>query len=109
MSMFAMYKEYQKPSKDVSTELLTALKIRQEQKDILGECGSYNYLTNYYLDKKPDSALIYAQKMYEKVKVRIEQAKADHDTLMKKQVSEPKNSIVKDSLKPRRRPTMVKD
>lgn len=48
-------------------------------------------------------------KMYEKVKIRIEQAKADHDTLMKKQVSEPKNSIVKDSLKPRRRPTMVKD
>jgi hypothetical protein len=48
-------------------------------------------------------------KMFEKVKVRLELTKADHDTLMKKQVSEPKNSIVKDSLKPRRRPTMVKD
>ena len=78
LSNYAYTKWLQKPKKDVSTELLTALKIRQEQKDILGECGSYNYLTNYYLDKKPDSALIYAQKMYEKVK----QTNAPDDKLL---------------------------
>lgn len=48
-------------------------------------------------------------RMYEKVKLRMEQTKIDHDTLMKKQSSEPKNSIVKDSLEPRRRPTTIKD
>jgi hypothetical protein len=48
-------------------------------------------------------------KMYEKVQLRMEQTKADYDTLMKKQASEPKKEIVKDSLKPRKRPTMIKD
>lgn len=48
-------------------------------------------------------------KMYEKVKARMEQAKADHDTLMKKQASEPNKTIQKDSLKPRTKRQMIND
>lgn len=48
-------------------------------------------------------------KMYEKVKVRMEQAKTDFDTLMKKQASEPKKPLAKDSLKPRKRLRMIED
>lgn len=48
-------------------------------------------------------------KMFEKVKARMEQSKADFDTLMKKQVSESNKTIVRDSLKPRTKRQMIKD
>lgn len=47
-----------------ATELLTALKIRQGEKDIWGENASYSHLADYYSTTLPDSALAYANKMY---------------------------------------------
>lgn len=48
-------------------------------------------------------------KMYEKVKLRMGQTKADYDTLMKKQANEPKKVPKFDSLKPRKKRQMIKD
>lgn len=48
-------------------------------------------------------------KMFEKVKARVEQSKADFDTLLKKQVNESNKIIVRDSLKPRTKRQMIKD
>jgi tetratricopeptide (TPR) repeat protein len=69
LSNYAYTQWLQQPNKDVSNQLLKALTIRINENDIWGQSGSYNYLTNYYLKKQPDSALYYAQKMYEKVKL----------------------------------------
>ena len=45
-------------------ELLTALHIREAEKDEWGLNASYAHLSDYYTRKKPDSALLYAGKMY---------------------------------------------
>jgi hypothetical protein len=48
-------------------------------------------------------------KMYEKVKVRMEQSKADFDTLLKKQTSDPVKLKAKDSLTRRTNRQMLKN
>ncbi|WP_396174575.1 DUF4296 domain-containing protein [Flavobacterium sp.] len=48
-------------------------------------------------------------KMYEKVKVRMEQSKADFDTLLKKQTNNPEKVKAKDSLTRRTKRQMIKD
>lgn len=48
-------------------------------------------------------------KMYEKVKLRMEQTKTDYDTLMKKQANQPDKEIVKDSLTTRKRKSLIKN
>lgn len=45
-------------------ELLTALQIRINQKDDWGQNASYAHLADYYSHSHPDSALIFADKMY---------------------------------------------
>ncbi|WP_139366072.1 tetratricopeptide repeat-containing sensor histidine kinase [Elizabethkingia meningoseptica] len=45
-------------------EFKKALNIRLEEKDIFGQNSSYAHLADYYTEKKPDSALLYAHKMY---------------------------------------------
>lgn len=45
-------------------ELKEALNIRLQEKDLWGQNSSYAHLADYYTQKKPDSALIYATKMY---------------------------------------------
>lgn len=45
-------------------ELLTAVQIRIKEKDNRGLNASYGYLTDFYKNIHPDSALLYAQKMY---------------------------------------------
>ena len=45
-------------------DLLTALHIREAEKDDWGLNASYAHLSDYYTRKKPDSALLYAGKMY---------------------------------------------
>ncbi|MDE5432549.1 tetratricopeptide repeat-containing sensor histidine kinase [Elizabethkingia meningoseptica] len=45
-------------------ELKKALDIRIEEKDLWGQNSSYAHLADYYTKKQPDSALIYANKMY---------------------------------------------
>ena len=48
-------------------------------------------------------------KMYEKVKVRMEQSKDDFDTLLKKQTNNPEKVKAKDSLTRRTKRQMIKD
>lgn len=45
-------------------ELLTALQIRKDSQDYWGQNASYAHLSDYYAHVHPDSALIYANKMY---------------------------------------------
>lgn len=45
--------------------LLTAMKIREKENDNWGLNASYSHLSDYYSNSKPDSGLLYAQKMYE--------------------------------------------
>ncbi|WP_260607318.1 tetratricopeptide repeat-containing sensor histidine kinase [Chitinophaga polysaccharea] len=45
-------------------ELLEALQIRVNQKDYWGQNASYAHLSDYYANSHPDSALMYADKMY---------------------------------------------
>lgn len=47
---------------------LSALKIRSDNRLNLGLSSSYAHLADYYFKVKPDSALWYTQKMYEKSK-----------------------------------------
>lgn len=41
-----------------------ALHIRQEANDLLGQNASLAHLADFYMDKKPDSALFYTRRMY---------------------------------------------
>jgi signal transduction histidine kinase len=45
-------------------ELLEALQIRKEENDNWGLNSSYAHLSDYYSHSRPDSALLYANKMY---------------------------------------------
>lgn len=45
-------------------ELFNALQIRKNEKDEEGLNSSYSYLSDYYTQSNPDSALFYAHKMY---------------------------------------------
>jgi len=49
-------------------ELFRALAIREQQKDLWGQNASFIHLTEYYSESHPDSALIYAYKMYDVAK-----------------------------------------
>jgi len=51
------------PKYDPLPELYKALKIREENKDLLGQNSSYATLSNYFLDKDKEKALEYAKKM----------------------------------------------
>lgn len=42
-----------------------ALNIREKENDFLGQNSSYSQITDYYLENNPDSALLYAGKMYQ--------------------------------------------
>lgn len=44
-------------------ELLQALRLRVEEKDVWGLNSSYNHLADYYSSSRPDSALRYAREM----------------------------------------------
>jgi len=49
---------------DAAPELRKALNIRLNQNDLWGENSSYANLSDFYFDRKPDSALWFARKMY---------------------------------------------
>ncbi|QEC74627.1 tetratricopeptide repeat-containing sensor histidine kinase [Mucilaginibacter ginsenosidivorax] len=51
-------------SYNAAPELLRSLAIRLREKDIWGENSSYTHLAEFYMDRKPDSALWYARKMF---------------------------------------------
>ena len=54
----------QNPNHNPVPGLKKALDIRLQEKDLWGQNSSYAHLADYYTQKKPDSALIYATKMY---------------------------------------------
>ncbi len=45
-------------------DLLLSLKIREKEKDLWGQNASLTYITEYYTESKPDSALIFAKRRY---------------------------------------------
>ncbi|WP_407486671.1 tetratricopeptide repeat-containing sensor histidine kinase [Elizabethkingia anophelis] len=64
LTNLAKTKWLQNPSYNPVSELKEALNIRLHEKDLWGQNSSYAHLADYYTQKKPDSALIYATKMY---------------------------------------------
>ena len=52
------------PSYNPVPDFLTALRIREEENDLLGQNSSYNHLAEYYSNQNADSALFYAHKNY---------------------------------------------
>lgn len=53
------------PSYVAQTDLLKALSIRLQNNDRRGLNASYSHLADYYENKQPDSALFYANRMYQ--------------------------------------------
>jgi signal transduction histidine kinase len=51
------------PAYNAVPELLSALAVRLKRQDLWGQNSSYAHLSDFYSRKRPDSALIYAQKM----------------------------------------------
>ncbi|WP_407500640.1 tetratricopeptide repeat-containing sensor histidine kinase [Elizabethkingia anophelis] len=64
LSNFAFTQWLQKSIYNPIPELKKALSIRLHEKDTFGQNASYAHLADYYINKKSDSALIYANKMY---------------------------------------------
>jgi len=64
----ARTKWLQNPGYGALPEFRTALNIRAGAQDHAGVVTSYAHLSDYYAKLKPDSALWYAQKMFEKAK-----------------------------------------
>lgn len=52
------------------SELKEALNIRLQEQDLWGQNSSYAHLADYYIQKKPDSALIYATKCMVSLKLK---------------------------------------
>ncbi|NOW98939.1 tetratricopeptide repeat-containing sensor histidine kinase [Mucilaginibacter sp. SG564] len=64
LSNMARTRWLQRPGYNAAPELLTALRIRQREKDLWGQNASYAHLADYYAMLKPDSAFRYAGEMY---------------------------------------------
>lgn len=64
LSNLAITRWLQDSSYQAAPELLMALQIRKDEKDEWGLNSSYAHLSDYYSSSRPDSALIYAGKMY---------------------------------------------
>jgi tetratricopeptide (TPR) repeat protein len=54
----------QNPEYNPVPDFLKALYIRQNKNDLFGQNASLAHLTDYYMVKKPDSAIFYAHSMY---------------------------------------------
>ncbi|BAV07060.1 sensory box histidine kinase [Filimonas lacunae] len=64
ISNLAKTRWLQNPDYDAAPELLAALQMRQKEGDLWGQNASYAHLSDYYKNSHPDSAFIYADKMY---------------------------------------------
>lgn len=64
LSNMAFTKWLQNAAYPAAPELLKALEIQQNEKDKWGMNASYAHLSDYYTRSRPDSALIFAEKMY---------------------------------------------
>ncbi|WP_432709689.1 ATP-binding protein [Pedobacter sp.] len=65
MDNYAYTKWLQDSNYKAAPELLKALSIRKKQNDQWGQNASFAHLVDYYSKSHPDSALLYAYKMYE--------------------------------------------
>lgn len=68
LSNLAKVKWLQNPDYKAAPQMMEALNIRQQEKDNWGLNASYAHLSDYYANKHPDSALLYAKKMYAKAR-----------------------------------------
>ncbi len=68
LSNLAFTKWLQQPTYNAAPELMKALYLREKENDPDELNSSYNQLSSYYEARLPDSALIYANKMYEVAK-----------------------------------------
>jgi len=68
LSNRAMAKWLQNPAYNPLPELWTAMHLRAGENDNWGLNASYAHLCDYYANSRPDSALVYARKMYEVAK-----------------------------------------
>ena len=64
LSNMAYTKWLQDSNYNATPDLWGALQIREKEKDNWGLNASYAHLSDYYTHSQPDSALIYAEKMY---------------------------------------------
>ncbi|MBE9602281.1 tetratricopeptide repeat-containing sensor histidine kinase [Pedobacter sp. MC2016-24] len=64
LSNTAKTKWLQDPNFNPVPDFLKALQIRQQGKDFWGQNASFAHLTDFYMNKRPDSALFYAHQMY---------------------------------------------
>ena len=65
LSNIARTKWLANPRYKAAPQMLKALQIRKQEKDLWGENSSYIHLSEYYANQHPDSALFYARKLYE--------------------------------------------
>ncbi len=68
LSNMAKTKWLQDSNYQAAPEFLTALQIREAEKDLWGINSSYDHLSNFYKKILPDSALFYTQKFYDLAK-----------------------------------------
>lgn len=64
LTNLAVTRWLENPEEDVAGDLLKGLQIRENTEDLWGLNSSYFHLTEYYSVKNVDSALYYAQAMY---------------------------------------------
>lgn len=64
LSNQAKTKWLQDSSYNAAPAMLAALRIRTDSQDLWGQNASYAHLSDYYAHTHPDSALIYAHRMY---------------------------------------------
>lgn len=64
LTNMALTKWRQNPNYNPVADFIKALYIRKNINDQWGQNSSYAHLADYYIQKQPDSAFIYAQKMY---------------------------------------------
>ncbi|WP_316834479.1 tetratricopeptide repeat protein [Pedobacter nutrimenti] len=64
LSNTAKTKWLQNPGYNPVPEFLKAYHIRLKEKDLLGQNASLAHLADFYMDKKPDSAIFYSYRMY---------------------------------------------
>nr|WP_199158180.1 tetratricopeptide repeat-containing sensor histidine kinase [Pedobacter sp. ASV2] len=62
---FSNAKWLQNPNYKANADFIKALNIRKKENDLWGQNASYAHLADYYMKKQPDSALFYANEMYQ--------------------------------------------
>lgn len=64
LNNISLAKWQQDSNYNAAPDYLKALHIQEEEKDLIGQGSSYSNLSDFYVKKSNDSALLYANKMY---------------------------------------------